>query len=290
MTNTVIPLHDFSADDPSSVPFRLIPMGSRSGYDTSVAHRHNYYEIFLFNNGGGKHHLDFESHDITSKSVQFISPGQVHLVHRAPDSNGHIILFSREFYYTDVYDRNLLFDMPFLNNNSRKPVIQLENTDYEKLSSLIEMMYEEEKNAKEYQQQALRSLLNLFLVHCKRLFKHGSETDQATSELYAFRSLLEQNFRHWHKVQDYANALKISEKQLSEMVKKSTGQNVLEMIHGRILLEAKRLLIHNELSAKEIGYFLNFEDPSHFIKFFKKGTGTTPLAFREEARKKYHER
>lgn len=290
MSKEEIPLHDFSADDPSSIPFRLIPMGARTGYDTSVPHRHNYYEIFLFDKGGGKHHLDFDTHDISSRSVQFISPGQVHLVNRALDSNGHIILFSREFYYMDVHDRNLLFDMPFLNNNSRKPVIQLVDADFEKLLSLINMMYEEEKTGKEYQQQALRSLLNLFLVHCKRLFQHESVSGVLSSEMYGFRSLLEKNFRHWHKVQDYASALNLSEKQLSETVKKNTGQNVLEVIHDRILLEAKRLLIHQDISAKEIGYFLNFEDPSHFIKFFKKGTGNTPLTFREETRKKYHER
>lgn len=289
MAKEDIPLHDFTIDDTSSIPFRLIPMGSRSGYDTSVAHRHNYYEIFLFNNGGGKHHLDFDTHEITSKSVQFISPGQAHLVHRAPDSNGHIILFSREFYYTDVHDRNLLFEMPFLNNNSRKPVIQLQETDYQKLSSLIDMMYEEEKTGGEFHQQAQRSLLNLFLVHCKRLFKHESSVGSLSPEMYRFRSLLEQNFRKWHKVQDYASALNLSEKQLSEMVKKNCGQNVLELIHDRILLEAKRLLIYNDISAKEIGFFLNFDDPSHFIKFFKKGAGTTPVAFREETRKQYHE-
>lgn len=289
MAKNEIPLHDFTVDDPSSIAFRLIPLGFRSEYDTSVAHRHNYYEVFLFENGGGKHYLDFDTHEIKSKSVQFISPGQVHLVNRAPKSNGHIILFSREFYYLDVHDRNLLFEMPFLNNQSRQPTIDLSDADYQKLSSLMQMMYEEEKTVREHQQQALRSLLNLFLVHCKRLFPHGNEQFQPSSEMVAFRSLLEKNFRNWHKVQDYASALHISEKQLGEMVKKHAGQNVLEMIHTRILLEAKRLLIHNDISTKEIGYFLNFEDPSHFAKFFKKGTGSTPLHFREEIRRKYHE-
>lgn len=284
-----IPFHNFAVDDSTSIPFKLVPLGHKSHYDTSIAHRHNYYEIFLFEKGGGKHHLDFESLDINSKSVQFISPGQAHLVNRALDSNGHIILFSREFYFTDVYDRNLLFEMPFLNNNSRQPVIDLTDEEYDKLYGLILMMYEEEKNELTYRQQALRSLLNLFLVQCKRIFKETNPSIYS-SELNAFRSLLESNFHQWHTVHEYAHALSVSEKQLSELVKKITGQNALEYIHDRILLEAKRLLLHDNITAKEIAYLLKYEDPSHFIKFFKKKTGCTPLDFRESMRKKYHEK
>lgn len=290
MSSKNIPFHNFATDDASSIPFKLIPLGHKAQYDTSIAHRHNYYEIFLFNNGGGKHHLDFETLEITSKSLQFISPGQAHLVNRALDSNGHIILFSREFYFMDVHDRNLLFEMPFLNNNTRKPVIQLNDAEYEKFHALIQMMYEEEKSEQQYRQQAMRSLLNLFLVNCKRLFRDEDNKGSTSSEINAFRDMLEKNFHQWHKVHDYAVALNLSEKQLSEMVKKHTGQNVLEFIHDRILLEAKRLLLHDDLSAKEIAHLLNYEDPSHFIKFFKKKTDLTPLEFRETMRKKYHER
>lgn len=290
MSHKEIPLHNFATDDDSSIDFKLVPLGHKAAYDTSIAHRHNYYEIFLFNQGGGKHHLDFETLEITSKSVQFISPGQAHLVNRALDSNGHIILFSREFYYVDVYDRNLLFEMPFLNNNSRRPLIALEDSDYERLLTLVMMMYEEDKKEATYKHEALRSLLNLFLVHCKRLFKADDMARLRSADMNAFKSLLEQKFRQSHKVQDYAQELCISEKQLSELVKKNTGLNVLEYIHERILLEAKRLLLHNDLTAKEISHHLNFDDPSHFVKFFKKKTSQTPLEFRESMRKKYHEK
>ncbi|MFI5204362.1 MAG: helix-turn-helix domain-containing protein [Flavobacteriales bacterium] len=289
MTEVRIPLHDFSVDDSSSIPFKLIPLEFRSDYDISVPHRHNYYEIFLFENGGGTHRVDFTTHEITNHSLHFVSPGQVHLVKRIPASNGNIILFSREFYYMDSADRNLLFEMPFLNNNTDVPVIELTPADYEKLNTLILMMYAEEKSGTEMKHEAMRSLLNLFLVTSKRLFVNEEKLSASTSGFYEFKSLVEHNFRTWHKVQDYAQALHISEKQLGELVKKSCGQTVLAVIHDRILLEAKRLLVHGDSSTKEIGYFLNFEDPSHFTKFFKNGSGSTPQAFREQGRKIYYD-
>jgi AraC family transcriptional regulator, transcriptional activator of pobA len=282
-----IPIHDFSVDDATSVPFRLIPLQFRSDYDISVPHRHNYYEIFLFENGGGTHRIDFTTHTIGRHCAHFVSPGQVHLMKRAPDSNGHIILFSREFYYMDSNDRNLLFEMPFLNSYTGQPVIDLGTEDYTRLHTLITMMYAEEKSNAEMKHEALRSLLNLFLVQCKRLFNEDQKA--ATSAFHTFRSLLEKNFRTWHKVQEYAQALNVSEKQLSDVVKKSCGQTVLTMVHDRILLEAKRLLVDSDISTKEIAFFLHFEDPSHFTKFFKNLTGLTPQNFREQGKKLYYD-
>ena len=52
------------------------------------------------------------------------------------------------------------------------------------------------------------------------------------------------------------------------------------MIRERILLEAKRLLVHSPQTVAEIAYQLNFEDTSYFGRFFKKHTGTTPEQFR----------
>jgi len=48
------------------------------------------------------------------------------------------------------------------------------------------------------------------------------------------------------------------------------------------LLEAKRLLVHTNLSIKEIGGELGFEDPAYFVRYFKKNTETTPVEFREK--------
>lgn len=45
--------------------------------------------------------------------------------------------------------------------------------------------------------------------------------------------------------------------------------------------EAERLLQHTSLNIKEIGYNLGFEDPSYFVKFFKRLAGSMPSEFRK---------
>ena len=48
------------------------------------------------------------------------------------------------------------------------------------------------------------------------------------------------------------------------------------------MLEAKRILAHTTESVKEIGYDLGFDEPTNFIKYFKKHSKFTPTEFREQ--------
>ena len=55
-----------------------------------------------------------------------------------------------------------------------------------------------------------------------------------------------------------------------------------DVIKDRILLEAKRLLVHTTLTAKEIGYELGYEDPAYFSRLFVQKTGETPSGYRSK--------
>lgn len=75
--------------------------------------------------------------------------------------------------------------------------------------------------------------------------------------------------------------MNVSEKRLNQATTKTMGKSPKTIIDERVLLEAKRLLIHTTLSVKEIGYNLGFEEPTNFIKYFRKHTQKTPIVFRE---------
>ena len=59
------------------------------------------------------------------------------------------------------------------------------------------------------------------------------------------------------------------------------GKTITRLVHDRLLLEAKRELVYGNLSIKDIGYILGFEDPSYFSRFFKKYTGIEASKFKE---------
>ncbi len=60
------------------------------------------------------------------------------------------------------------------------------------------------------------------------------------------------------------------------------GLTPLQVIHKRILLEAKRQLVFEEKQHKEIAYNLGFDSPASFSAFVKKKTGLTASEIQDE--------
>ena len=75
--------------------------------------------------------------------------------------------------------------------------------------------------------------------------------------------------------------LNITSKTLTQYVGECSTQSPLSLINNRIILEAKRLLRYSNFSVKEIAFRLGFEDPSYFVKFFKRLVHRSPADYRE---------
>jgi AraC family transcriptional activator of pobA len=83
------------------------------------------------------------------------------------------------------------------------------------------------------------------------------------------------------KVANYANKIGITPTHLNRVCKQLVNKSALEIMHDNIALEAKKHLMYSTFSVSEIANILNFKDPSHFSKFFKKNTGKSPKFFKE---------
>lgn len=66
------------------------------------------------------------------------------------------------------------------------------------------------------------------------------------------------------------------------MVKKETGEPVLEHIHSHIIDLAKTQLTTGNKTVSEVSYQLGFQYPQHFTRLFKKRVGITPTEYREK--------
>jgi AraC family transcriptional activator of pobA len=59
-----------------------------------------------------------------------------------------------------------------------------------------------------------------------------------------------------------------------------TGQTPIQLVHARIVLEAKRQLLYTDNPVRTIAYALGFEDAAYFTRFFARQAGVAPRAFR----------
>ncbi|MBE9461965.1 helix-turn-helix domain-containing protein [Dyadobacter subterraneus] len=79
----------------------------------------------------------------------------------------------------------------------------------------------------------------------------------------------------------FADALNMSSKYLSSLLKQLTGQTMQQVIHEKLIQKAKEKLSTTRLSVSEIAYQLGFEHPQSFNKLFKSKTKQSPLDFRQ---------
>jgi AraC-like DNA-binding protein len=246
----------------------------------------------VFVSGGGHHEIDFQSFPIRSNSIHFLTPGQVHLISRERNYHGYLLVFSKEYYGLSGDTNNLLINLPFFNNYTTQPVLDLPSHEFEQLMEILMLIKRDFESSDDLKDEIIRHLLSAFLLKC-RLFFNKYNFDAATLSnpsfalMNKFKTELEANFQRSHSVTDYASNLSVSPVQLNKIVKSQTGENASDVIINRIVLEAKRLLIYTSLSSKEIAYRMQYDDPSYFSRIFKRKVGISPSVFRAQMHKKY---
>lgn len=98
-----------------------------------------------------------------------------------------------------------------------------------------------------------------------------------------FCELVEQWYARHYPVPRYAAELGITAAHLNLLCRQAAGHSALEMIHERLLLEAKRSLVYTSMSIAEVSYAIGFADPAYFTRFFKQRSGVSPKQFRRSA-------
>ncbi len=85
---------------------------------------------------------------------------------------------------------------------------------------------------------------------------------------------------------DVANECCLSAKQLNRIFKIETKKSISEYINQTKVKQAKKLLLDNHRTIKEICFELGFENESSFISFFKRQCSLTPGSFRKQMSEK----
>jgi len=237
-------------------------------YNYKKLHRHDYYEIILIEQGGGRQVIDFEESILGSKSVYVVFPGQVHLMQRAATSQGFVIQFT----HLALLDKTLpLYDLDAI----------IESKDvFEELWNVFQQLHTSLQDTRPYAHSIAQHYLHILLCKMLQLQASNAPNDKPTlyvpSALKQFLSLLDQHLVHTRAIKQYADWLTITPKKLNQFCKKYWGKTALQVVHGRLLLEIKRLLMTQNRSHKEIAYYLQFDSPAAFSGFVKKKTGFTP--------------
>jgi len=244
-------------------------------------HRHDFFYILVLKKGDGNHEIDFLPYKFCNHSVFFMRPGQVHQLTLKEGSTGFLIQFKTEFYYSQNKISHQL-----LRKASKSNFFQFDEDKFSQLNSILNYIFQEYINKHEGFQEVIKANLGIFFIELIRNISN-KEIPLNNSNLYIlerleeFLELLETHIYKLKKVSDYADILNLSSYQLNAITKSALGKTCSEIIDEYIILESKRFLIATSNQVNQIANNLGYDDVSYFIRFFKKHTGFSPEAFRQ---------
>ena len=289
-----LPLFHLYGDPPDDQAFDFVhaeTISSRSlvHHWTISPHRHrNLFQILLCERGGGTLDLEADVIRFEAPAVIVLSPTVAHGFRFRPDeTEGFVVSFTEDV--AGAFGENGSAALARLRSIATIPLVSFKRADdVKRLARLCRELLDETSFAREGYEVAARSYLALIGIEVARLAasrnRSGSVTltaaDPTVEEL---RRLIEANFQLERNIGFYAGKLAMTPDRLNDHVKRATGVTAGHLLRQRILTEAKRQLVFTRLTVGEIAYDLAFADPSHFGRFFKKQTGTTPQAFRDTA-------
>lgn len=255
-------------------------------------HRHEHFELFWLC-GPAVHVNDFERYALPGGRPSFIlvSPGQMHFWQGTEAIRGTMISFTEAFIAGREPPPSALLDYGFVHRTVYPPMLVGDDRLIAEVEPLIARCEREFAAREERWAEVVRASLRILLASVQRAYQRSVPVPPAAQKsqrlLQRFQSRIEAKFRTWSTVAVYARDLGLSAGHLTDTVRELRGVTAGELIRARILLEARRLLFHSELSISEIAYHLGFDDPSYFAKTFRKATGRAPADFRAAFRENY---
>jgi AraC family transcriptional activator of pobA len=246
------------------------------------AHQKKHFVISYTLKGSFKSYIDFKEKIVDPGDVALINPNHIHFV-RPVDKKAIkviIVAFNRSFYNRLGLSAkvNMLANAP-----QENLIVRGQQYDEDVIPLLFRSI------VKEYQEyrKATPAIVSLMSLLITRLCEQSGRSEGVPKEnfnYYSFLKLLDEKLSTTHRVTEYADYLKISEKSLNRACQATAQSSAQSIIHQKINFEAKRQLMHDQSSAKEIAYSVGFADPIQFSKFFKLHNGITPLEYRGKAR------
>jgi AraC family transcriptional activator of pobA len=247
-----------------------------------------YFRISLTRKGTASFDIGLEKYQPQRNYILFGIPGQIFSLHDiSKDFLAYYMLFSEQFISDTFLKLNKKQHFPFLTYSGLQ-CFELDDDTAIEIEIIIFKMNDEIKKNKSECSEVIRLYIQLILIYANRnygatLLSNFGTSNTLQNLFISYLKLVSQHFLSVRKVSEYAEMLHVSPDHLNRAIKSRSDKTAHELIDEMILMEAKAYLLHSTMTVSEIAYKLEFSDPSHFNRFFKKLCDQTPLEFRQKS-------
>lgn len=244
-------------------------------------HRHDkLLQLIYIETGVTQARLDGLNLRIESPTLLVIPPLTIHGFEFVPETRGHVLTLAAPL-VQGIYAN--LGGPPGGLQKAR--AIGVTGREQQHVGGLMTALAGEYQARRDYRDALLQNLATLLLVWVARQTAPGiavadTAGDKGKRHFLQFQQLVERYYREHRPLDFYAAKLNVSTPHLNSICRQAAGVSALQVIHERILLEAKRDLVYTAYTIKEISGWLGFAEAAYFTRFFKRRQKMSPHEFR----------
>lgn len=247
----------------------------------SYSHQDDYYIIGLVEGGEGCCIIDFNEVYLSQGDLFLIQPGQVHCFIGSKNAAGWMLFADSSFIGREdkrIFDEFRLFA-------SSVKIDERKMNELKQIAFILAKRIDAIKD--ELTKTTARRLVEAYIgIVAESVQEVGlrqvEHNHRHIGIVLSFSQLLTKHLAISRSPSYYASLLNISPGYLNEMVKKTTGISATLYIRNELILQAKRLLVHTDLSIKEISNSLGIDDYAYFSRMFTQATGMSPSVFKQK--------
>ncbi|MBO2456868.1 AraC family transcriptional regulator [Actinomadura violacea] len=264
----------------AQLPVELLSFAELRAMDPSGRRRRpqrpSFHVVAVVDQGHGSHRADFVDHRLEPRTVVHLRPGVVHQWSDVDSVDGLLVLFTpaaidAEPHAGDWYSTRRLREDEWALLSAAAAHLQAE------YASACTPSTSRKGRA------ILRHALSAFVLRAD-VGDVPATAGEKHQVFRAYRGAVEEHFQHWRHVTDYATAIGYSPKTISRATMAAAGVNAKRFLDQRVIIEAKRILAHTDVTVGECSAILGFSQAANFTTFFTAHTGLAPRHWRERER------
>ena len=253
-------------------------------------HVHSFFEVCYVLKGAGDFHINNQVYPVRRGDLFVAKPDERHEIISSTSNPLSIYFWS----YTLVPSNKLKSDdlSKLLNafSTSKVPVL----TNQKAISKVLDLLTAEISRKAMGYPVLIKGLVKQLLIETARAstqnqrlhptFMSNPYQDRVTATIIRY---LRDNYSQALSLKEIAAQVYLSERHMSRMFKKATGQTIKQYATGLRMEVAKQLLLSLDISVSEVAYETGYGDVRHFSTVFRKWVGQTPSQYRDQGGTKF---
>lgn len=264
------------------------PIRERSGRNDWTIHTHSHpdhMQVLYVQSGGGKIRMEETEHTLPTPGIVVIPVGVVHDIRFEPGTEGYSVTAAFACIRAAAGSDARLTDATL---HPAAHALAGSGLSLPGVRDTFHWLHREFVWSAPGRRAAIMAQFTRVLVALLRLrLVHGTDagvrSDRNQDLVLRYREVLEAHFRVEKGLTFYASELGVTPARLNAACRVRAGKTASDLLHERVLIEAKRHLVYTDLSVAEIGYRIGFADPAYFNRFFARRAGRPPGVFRAES-------